>query len=138
MSDHTDDSPKTPTRAELELLKVLWELGRGTVREVLDALPEDRRPAYTTVLTILRILTDKGFLRRHRVARADVYEPVETRLNVERGLVRDLIDRVFGGSSRRLLVHLVDEGDMSLSEIRELERLAEADASAEETSRERA
>ncbi len=105
------------------MLQILWKLGSGTVRQVLEALPESRRPAYTTVLTILRILTDKGFLRRHRVVRADVYEPIDSRRNVERGMVRDLVDRVFGGSSRRLLVHLVDEGDLTLEQIHALESL---------------
>lgn len=116
-----DDCTKTPTKAELELLQVLWKIGEGTVRDVLDALPDERRPAYTTVLTILRILTDKGFLERHRVSRADVYRPKDTRKHVERGIVRDLLERVFGGSSRRLLVHLVDDGALSLEEIRQLE-----------------
>ena len=113
------------TKFELEVMGALWELGSASVREVQERLPERRRPAYTTVQTIVYRLEEKGAVRRvKKVGNAHVFEPVETR----RATVRRLFDELlgfFGGSPRTLMAQLVEGGHLTLEDLREAEEMLE-------------
>ena len=111
------------TRFELEVMSALWEIGRGSVREIQEQLPEKRRPAYTTVQTIVRRLEEKGAVRRtKKIGNAFIFEPVVTRKSTHQRLVSELLE-LFGGSARPLMAHLAEIGKLSLDDLRELEGL---------------
>src|SRR4029453_12219542 len=95
-------SPPRPTPAKLEILRVLWERGPSTVRAVQEALGEARGAGYTTVLKLLQIMADKALVTRHETARAHVYAARSPEAQTQRQLVRDLVDRAFGGSAGQL------------------------------------
>jgi predicted transcriptional regulator len=111
------------TDAELEIMQVVWDLGKTTVRDVYETLNERRKVAYTTVLTMMKLLEHKGFLSRDDSERTHVYKPRRPRQRVVSAMVDDFIERVFQGASRPLLMHLIEENDLSPEEI---EQLAEA------------
>ena len=113
----------TLTAQELEIMKVIWPLGRATVREVYDLLCERRTIAYTTVQTMMNILETKGHLKREPGGKASVYAPVRKQQMVVRSMVREFVDRVFDGSARPLLVHLLKEKGLTEREKRELQKL---------------
>ena len=107
---------------ELDVMAVLWELGSGTVAEVRDRLPADL--AYTTVLTILRNLEAKGFIRHEEEGKAHRYFPLVARQTAERSAVARLVDRLFQGSPELLLTRLVDDGALSADQLKRMrERL---------------
>jgi predicted transcriptional regulator len=109
---------------ELDVMAVLWELGSGTVSEVRDRLPADL--AYTTVLTILRNLEAKGFLRHEEEGKAHRWFPLVQRQAAERSAVARLVDRLFHGSPELLLTRLVDDTDLTPEQLRRMrERLRE-------------
>jgi predicted transcriptional regulator len=110
------------TEAELRLMDVIWEKGSATVAEVAEALPPDLNLAYNTVLTTLRILENKGYLRhvKAKEGRAFVYRPVVSRADARRSALRHLVRRFFGNSAEALVLNLLD--DERLSE-EELERI---------------
>ena len=114
-----------PTEQELEILKIVWRLKRATVREVYEALLERRRIAYTTVMTMMNILERKGHLRKQRETKAFVYAATRPQRQVVGKMVREFVDRVFNGSARPLLVHLVEDRKLSADERRELRRALE-------------
>ena len=114
-----------PTEQELEILKIVWRLKRATVREVYETLLEHRRIAYTTVMTMMNILERKGHLRKQREAKAYVYAATRPQRQVVGKMVREFVDRVFNGSARPLLVHLVEDRKLSEDERRELRRALE-------------
>jgi predicted transcriptional regulator len=93
-----------PTDAELAILRVLWRRGPSTVREVQDELNTTRQTGYTTVLKLLQIMTDKGLVGRDETDRAHVYEARLTEEQTQRQLVRDLLERAFGGSHEKLVM----------------------------------
>jgi predicted transcriptional regulator len=105
-----------PTGAELEILRVLWQRGPSTVREVLEAL-ERRDVGYTTVLKLLQIMVEKGLVNRDLSQRAHVYEARLPREQTERQLVRDLVDRAFGGSAERLVMQALSSKKASAQEL---------------------
>ena len=109
------------TKFELEIMTALWELGPASVREVQEKLPERKRPAYTTVQTIVYRLEEKGAVRRvKKIGNAHVFEATVTRKSAHRRLINELLD-LFGGSARPLMAHLVETGKLSLEDVRELE-----------------
>jgi BlaI family penicillinase repressor len=111
------------TRFELEIMHVLWELGSASVREVQERLPEKKRPAYTTVQTIVRRLEEKGAVRKlKKIGNAFVFEPVVTRKSAHFRLINELLD-LFGGSARPLMAHLAEAGKLSLEDVREMENM---------------
>jgi len=113
------------TRFELEIMDVLWPLGEASVREVRDALPADRRPAYTTVQTIVQRLEVKGAVRRSRkVGNALMFEPLITRKSAYRRLIDEFLD-LFGGSAQPVLAHLIESGKLTLEDIKDLEKRGE-------------
>lgn len=111
------------TKFELEIMERLWKLGRASVREIQEALPEKRRPAYTTIQTMVHRLEEKGAVRQVRkIGNAFVFEPAITRESAYRRLIREFLD-LMGGSARPVMAHLVEEGRLSLKEIKELEEM---------------
>jgi len=113
----------TLTPQELEIMKIVWKNGRATVREVYETLLEHRKVAYTTVLTMMKILEAKGYLTKDREERAHVYRPARAEHTVVRSMVREFVDRVFNGSAQPLLLHLVKDRRLSEREMEELARL---------------
>jgi predicted transcriptional regulator len=114
---------KTLTDQELEIMKIVWERQTTTVRDVYEALLERRRVAYTTVMTMMKILEHKGYLNRKQVDRAYVYRPAQPKNRVIRAMVRDFVNRVFNGSAEPLLVHLIEDRHLTADEIEEIRRL---------------
>lgn len=110
----------TLTEAEFRLMRILWKKGRATVGEVVEDLPDGTVLAYSTVLTTLRILENKGFLRHTKEGRAFVYQPVVARNEASRKAIRHLVRRFFGGSRQQLLLNLLEEEEL---EEKELERI---------------
>lgn len=111
------------TDRELDLMAVLWDRGSGTVSEVREALEDEL--AYTTVLTTLRNMEEKGYVRHEEEGRAYRYYPEIPREAAGRSAVRRMVDKVFGGSRERLLVHLVEDEDLTDEELRSLRRFVE-------------
>jgi predicted transcriptional regulator len=112
-----------PTDQELEILKVIWQRGQASVREVYNDLLKQREIAYTTVLTMMGILERKGHLQKARGERAYVYSPVESQDETQQRMVKEFVDRVFNGSAGPLLVHLVADSAISKEELAEVESL---------------
>jgi BlaI family transcriptional regulator, penicillinase repressor len=106
----------TLTPQELAIMKVVWRLDKATVRDVYEALREKRTVAYTTVMTMMKILEEKGYLRKSLVDRAHVYRPVRPRQQVVGAMVRDFVDRVFDGATSSLLVHLARDSRLTKAE----------------------
>lgn len=112
------------TRFELEIMDVLWKLREASVREVCDALAEKKRPAYTTVQTIIQRLEQKGAVRRTRkIGNALMFEPVVTRRSAYRRVVDELLG-LFGGSAQPVVAHLVETGKLTLEDLKALEETA--------------
>lgn len=115
----------TLTGQELEIMKIIWPLGQATIREVYDELKTKRTIAYTTVQTMMNILETKGHLRKEAGEKAHLYVPVRPQQLVVRSMVKEFVNRVFDGSARPLLVHLLKEKGLTDRERRELQRLLE-------------
>ena len=115
----------TLTPQELAIMKVVWSMKRATVRQVYETLREKRSIAYTTVMTMMKILEDKGYLKKALVERAHVYQPVKPRQQVIGAMVRDFLDRVFDGAPDRLLVHLAKDGGLTDKQKRIVNQLIE-------------
>jgi predicted transcriptional regulator len=113
----------TLTPQELEIMKIVWQKGQASVRDVYETLLERRKIAYTTVMTMMRVLEKKGHVKARRENRAFVYRPSKPERTVVRSMVREFVDRVFNGSAQPLLVHLVEDRRLSQGELEELERL---------------
>ncbi len=105
---------------ELMLMKAAWRLGEATVQQVRDAVAPERDLAYTTVLTMLRTLEEKGFLAHDEKGRRYVYRPVVTEEQVGTGMLEDLLRRVFGGSRELLLTRLLESEGIDEDELRAL------------------
>lgn len=116
-------APK-PTAAELEILNVLWTLGPATVREVAEAM--GRGSSYTTVLKLMQIMTDKRLVRRDEESRAHVYRANLPKQQMQQRLVKDLVERAFGGSMVSLLQQAISGGAASKQELRSLRELIDA------------
>ena len=112
-----------PTDQELEILKVVWQRGEATVREVFRDLSAQRKIAYTTVLTMMGILEQKGHLKKTAGERAYIYRPTKPQQQVVGSMVNEFVHRVFNGSARPLLVHLVEDPDIRPDELAEIEKL---------------
>jgi BlaI family penicillinase repressor len=103
----------TLTPQELAIMKVVWQLEAATVRDVYEQLRTTRAIAYTTVLTMMKILEQKGYVKKTRDERAFVYRATRPRQQVIGGMVREFVDRVFDGASRPMLLHLVKQTKLS-------------------------
>ena len=111
------------TDQELEIMKIVWQHGRATVRDVYEELLKRRRIAYTTVMTMMGILEQKGRLSKNISDRAYVYSPAQPRGEVVGNMVHDFVKRVFDGSAKPLLVHLVENRKISPEELDEIRAL---------------
>jgi BlaI family transcriptional regulator, penicillinase repressor len=111
-----------PTEAELDMLRVLWTHGPLTVREIHDALSE-KETGYTTTLKILQKMTEKGLVRRDESSRSHVYRPVLKAEHTQRQLVRELMQRAFGGSAGQLVLSALSEQKATPAELTEIRRL---------------
>src|SRR6476620_9370078 len=113
----------TLTPQELAIMKVVWRTNEVTVRDVHDVLNETRPVAYTTVMTLMRILQEKGYLTRATHEKAHVYRPAKPSQQVIGGMVRDFLDRVFDGASDALLVHLARDNKLTAKQKRIVQKL---------------
>src|SRR5918999_4257588 len=115
-----------PTDAELAILRVLWERGPSTVRQVHEVLVgRDRPTAYTTALKLLQIMTEKGLVRRDETDRTHVYQARLSEDQTQRQLVRDLLDRAFGGSASKLVMQALAARRATAEELGEIRKLIE-------------
>ena len=112
-----------PTDLELEILKVLWRHGPSTVRQVRDALPGDRDSAYTSVMTIMGIMTDKGYVRRRKAKASYIYRAVLKQESTAKNMLADVVTRAFDGSATAAAVHLLETADIDEVELAELRKL---------------
>ena len=114
-----------PTDAELAILRVLWDRGASTVRQVHDVLSRTRPAAYTTALKLLQIMTEKGLVRRDETDRTHIYHAKLSEEQTQRQLVRDLVDRAFGGSASKLVLQALATRRASAEELGEIRKLIE-------------
>src|SRR5690348_1866066 len=114
---------KTLTEQELEIMKVVWTRESATVRDVYEALLERRKIAYTTVMTMMKILEQKNYLKKSQEDRAYLYRPTRPKNQVIKGMVREFLERVFNGSAEPLLVHLIEDQKLSSKDLEEISRM---------------
>lgn len=119
----TDRHPPRPTDAELGILRVLWQRGPSTVRDVFDELNRDGATGYTTVLKLLQIMTEKGLVVRDETERAHVYESRYSEQKTQRQLLTDLADRAFGGSATKLVMQALTGRKATAEELDEIRDL---------------
>ncbi|HEY1339465.1 MAG TPA: BlaI/MecI/CopY family transcriptional regulator [Bryobacteraceae bacterium] len=112
-----------PTEGELTILQVLWERGPNTVREIQRILNETKPTGYTTVLKLLQIMTDKGLVERDDTVRPQIYRPRHSREHTQRRLLRDLLDRAFGGSVKSMVLQALAARKSSPEELQAIEKL---------------
>src|SRR5437762_4385394 len=120
-----DRQPPRPTDAELAILRVLWERGPSTVREVHEDLNRDGATGYTTILKLLQIMTEKGLVVRDETERAHVYESRYGEQKTQRQLLTDLADRAFGGSAAKLVLQALSGRKASADELAEIREMLE-------------
>jgi len=116
-------SSRHPTELELEILKIIWREGPSSGRHVCEALVGYRQLAYTSVMTIMNIMVDKGYLRRTKRDGSYVYHARTTEKATRRRMLHDLVDRVFDGSATTVMVNLLENGEIGSEELNELRRL---------------
>jgi predicted transcriptional regulator len=109
-----------PTGRELAILRVLWDRGPSTVREVHEAMADDGRTGYTTTLKLMQIMTDKGLLKRDDDERAHVYKPVLSEERTQKQLVGDLLDKVFAGSAAKLVMRALSTKKVPADELKRI------------------
>ncbi|RPI56746.1 MAG: BlaI/MecI/CopY family transcriptional regulator [Acidobacteria bacterium] len=121
--------PKSPTMTdgELRLMRVLWDKGQATVGEVVAALKTSPKPAYNTVLTLLRIMEKKGYVSHRKEGRAFTFLPEIDRADASRSALQTLVNRFFDGSPRLLMLNLLEEEQLEPEALKQLrERIEEA------------
>ncbi len=112
-----------PSDMELQVLAVLWENGPSTVRQVLDAMPDGKQRAYTTVLSVMQVMEKKKLLDHTRDGLAHVYRPSVTRNQIYRPLMKDLLTNFFSGKASTAMQFLLAEADVDEAELKEIRRL---------------
>jgi predicted transcriptional regulator len=115
----------TLTPQELEIMKLVWLRETATVRDIYEVLLDKRKIAYTTVMTMMKILETKGYLKKRRQDRAFIYRPTHPKNQVISGMLREFIDRVFNGSAEPLLVHLVQSRQIREKDLQKIVRMIE-------------
>lgn len=115
----------TLTPHELAIMKVIWRREQATVRDVYETLRERRAIAYTTVMTMMNVLEEKGYLAKARVDRAYVYRPTRPQQQVVGQMVTDFVDRVFDGAAAGLFLHLARDSRLSKTERDRIRRIIE-------------
>src|SRR5687768_288299 len=119
------DTP-LPTSSELEILRVIWERGPSTVREVYKTLEQEREIGYSTVLKFMQIMTEKGSLIRDESVRPQIYRAARPQRHIQQNIVRDLVSRAFGGSSVSLAMHALSDKKATPDERRQIRELLDA------------
>jgi BlaI family penicillinase repressor len=119
----TRPASRYPTELELAILKVLWREGPLPVRPVRDALAPERDLAYTSVMTVMSIMVDKGYLKRSKRGGSYVYRPVITQASTARRMLDDVVNRVYDGSVGLAALHLLESKDLSEEELKALRKL---------------
>jgi BlaI family transcriptional regulator, penicillinase repressor len=114
-----------PTPGELEVLKILWERGPSTVREVMEVLNRQRQRAYTSVMSLLEVMTEKRLLKRRPAGRAFLYSPAVDQEGTLGEIVEDMVGRVFEGSASALVAHLLGREQTSPEELEQIQKLIE-------------
>jgi predicted transcriptional regulator len=115
---------RTLTAHELQIMDIIWRHSDGvTVRDVYEALRAKRPIAYTTVMTNLKTLERKGYLKTSQQERAYLYRPAKPKQQVVRAMVREFIDRVFDGSARPLLLHMIEDHQLTDAELQDITRM---------------
>ncbi len=114
---------RTLTEQELEIMKIVWERGTATVRDVYETLLSRRKIAYTTVMTMMKIMEEKKYLKRRLDGRAYVYEGTRPKKQMIREMVSEFVNRVFNGSAQPLVAHLVEERRLSEQELKQIARM---------------
>jgi BlaI family penicillinase repressor len=117
--------PPRPTDAELAILRVLWERGPSTVRQVHESLSGERAVGYTTALKLMQIMADKGLVERDETGRRHVYRARLSEERTQRQLLQDLLDRAFGGSALKLVMQALSTKKASAEELAQIRRLLE-------------
>jgi BlaI family penicillinase repressor len=112
-----------PTEGELELLRVLWERGEATVRELYEDVNETRPQGYTTVLKLLQIMTEKGLVTRKAAGRAHIYEAASSQQETTDQILKDVSQRLFAGSAAQLAMHALAMEPASAEELQEIRAL---------------
>jgi predicted transcriptional regulator len=125
MTGKTQALPK-PTEAELELLRILWAIEPATVREIHEALNDEREAGYTTVLKLMQIMTAKGLVERDEANRAHVYRATISQEDMQSKILKDLSMRLFAGSAAQLAMHALAMEPASASELEEIRMLIES------------
>ena len=115
--------PPKPTDSELTILKALWRLGPSTVREVWEQISPDQQTGYTTALKLLQIMLDKGLVKRNDTARSHVYEAAVSEDQTQRQVVGQLLDRLFAGSARKLVMQALAVKRATPAELNEIRKL---------------
>jgi predicted transcriptional regulator len=118
-----NETPGKPSPTELEILRILWEDGPSTVRQVHERLSETRQIGYTGALKFLQIMTAKGSVRRDESERAHVYEAVQPAAKTKRQLVGELLDKAFAGSASQLVMHALSGRKTSKEELDEIRKI---------------
>ena len=113
---------ENPTPAELEVLQVIWERGPSTVREVMNALNHDRPRAYTSVMSLMNVMVEKGLLTQKPKGRAFVYSARISQTRTQSEIVQDLLSRVFDGSASALVTHLLEQAKPDSEELDEIRK----------------
>jgi len=111
------------TAQQIDIMKVVWQLGEATVRDVYEALRAQRPIAYTTVMTTMKTMEARGHLKKRTEGRAHVYRAVEAQNRALGKIVKDFLDRVFNGSAEPLLAHLVRERRLSEKDLEAVTRM---------------
>lgn len=117
---------ETLTEAELRVMNVLWEKGSASAQQVLDHLPQKLDLAYNSVLTTIRVLEKKGYLKHTKDGRAHIYEPLIARDEASRSEVRHLVSRFFGDSHELLMLNLLETQDFDADELKKLRQMLQA------------
>lgn len=115
--------PKRPTAAELQILRVLWDRGPSTVREVHESLNAKRSAGYTTTLKFLQIMIEKGLVTRDESHRSHVYSAKRGKEDTQRALVSDLLERAFDGSAQKLVLQALSTEQASAEDLAEIRQL---------------
>ena len=109
-------------KLELEVMKIIWEYRRATVRQIWEKLYPKKKLAYTTVATVVKNIEEKGFVTHEKQSRTYVYSPVVEQADVSRNLVRDLVDRLFDGSPAKMVTALVQSNDLNAEDLEHIKR----------------
>ena len=120
---HMASKPPRPTDGELSILRVLWDQGSGSVRDVQKALDAIKPTGYTTVLKLMQIMTEKGLVSRDETVRPQIYKAKQSQEQTQQSLVNDLLHRAFGGSVRSMVLQALASKKSSAAELQEIDKL---------------